>query len=131
MGITELLKPRKKMTRAKKEQGPNGTKAEATSIILDHPQKGEKITSPHYTLRIGTLGKVDRVEISIDQGPWQACRHSVGYWWYDWAGYAGGRHYVVAKAQTKDGQDVASETRKFQVALETAEKPQRSKKANS
>ena len=66
-------------------------KNDGSCVVLDHPQQGEKIASPDYTLRVGTVGDVERVEISIDQGPWLPCRYSVGYWWHDWTGYPAGR----------------------------------------
>lgn len=87
--------------------------------VLDHPQQGEKITTPHYTFRMGTIGDIARVEISLNEGPWKACRNAVGYWWYDWADYAGGRYQVVARAHAKDGQIFTSEPCKFQVILAT------------
>ena len=99
-----------KVIRAATEQFRSSCRLE-----LDHPQQDEKITSTHYTFRIGTYGDTERVEISINQGHWQPCRHSVGYWWHDWSGYTKGRHQAVAKARTKDGQVFTSETRKFQV----------------
>ena len=120
MGINEmmrlngLIKPRGKRKTVIQEVG-EVAKTNEVCIELDHPQQGEKITAPHYTFRIGVYGDTERVEISINQGHWQPCRHSVGYWWYDWSGYTKGRHQVVARARTKDGQVFTSETRKFQV----------------
>lgn len=117
MGITEMIRPRSKRKTVTHKIG-EAIKTGEVCVLLDHPQQGEKITAPHYTFRIGTSGDTERVEILIDQGHWQPCRHSVGYWWYDWSGYTGGRHQAVVKAQTKDGQVFTSELRKFQVALE-------------
>jgi len=94
--------------------------------VLDHPQQGEKITAPRYTFRIGTLGAIERVELSLNEGPWQPCRHSVGYWWYDWSGYKAGRYQAAAKAWTKDGHVFISELRNFQVL---GEKPKTIKNA--
>ncbi|MDO8716974.1 MAG: hypothetical protein Q7J73_09265 [Dehalococcoidales bacterium] len=87
--------------------------------VLDHPQQGEKITAPQYTFRVGTIGDIARVEISLNEGSWRPCRNSVGYWWYDWADYAGGRYQVVARLQAKDGHLFTTEPCKFQVALVT------------
>lgn len=91
-------------------------KTDEVRAVLDHPQQGEKITAPHYTFRVGTAGDIERVEISLNAGPWQACRHSVGYWWYDWADYTGGRYQAVVKAWARDGRAVTCEPRDFQVA---------------
>lgn len=105
----------------KRKTAPNRTGAEVAGgvgrIALDHPQRGEKVTSPQYTFRVGALGDIERVEISINQGPWQVCRYSVGYWWYDWSGYAAGRYQAVARAQTRDGRSLTTDPVKFLVVL--------------
>ncbi|MFH1619409.1 MAG: hypothetical protein ABIG11_05840 [bacterium] len=114
MVITELLRPGSKRKTATPETGETA-KTRKGCVVLDHPQHDEKITSPHYTFRIGATGDMQRVEISLNDGPWQACRHSVGYWWYDWSGYAGGRHQAEVRAWTKNGRVLTSEPRNFQV----------------
>ncbi|OGS11186.1 MAG: hypothetical protein A2234_06465 [Elusimicrobia bacterium RIFOXYA2_FULL_58_8] len=82
--------------------------------MLDYPQDGDKINQPHYAFRIGTLGEIESVEISLDNCRWQPCRESAGYWWHDWSGYAKGQHQAVVRARTKDGEVLTSEVRKFQ-----------------
>jgi len=114
MRILKLLKPGSK-TKTGANEIAAAVKAAGSCVVLDHPQQGEKITAPAYTFRIGTSGDITQVEISIDQGPWQTCRHSVGYWWYDWSSYLVGRHQAVARAKAKDGQMITLEPRKFQV----------------
>lgn len=84
-------------------------------IMLDYPKHGEKVKMPHYTIRVGTLGDIAAVSISIDNRRWLACREAAGYWWYDWSGYAAGRHKVTAKARTKTGRILNSEVREFKV----------------
>ena len=116
MGIAKMVwSMNKKKTVAPKIA--DTVKSGVVCAVLDHPQQGENITAPHYTFRVGTLGDITRVEISINEGPWLPCRNSVGYWWYDWSGYAGGRHQAAVRAQTKDNQEFTSEPCKFQVAL--------------
>lgn len=118
MGITKMIR-----SIGKNKTTPRETEAAAKTIgvsaVLDHPQQGEIITAPKYTFRIGTLGNIELVEISINQGPWQQCRNAAGYWWYDWSGYKSGRYQAEAKAQTKDGQVVTSMQCNFQVVLGT------------
>ena len=114
MGINELLRLGSKRKTVTHER-ENAAKTSEVCVVLDHPQQGEKITSPHYTFRIGTSGDTERVEISIDQGPWQSCRYSVGYWWYDWSNYTGGRYQAAAKAWAKNGRVFTSEPCNFQV----------------
>ena len=65
-------------------------------IVIDYPKQGEVIHAKHYTVRVGTT-PCQKVEISIDDQPWHPCRHAVGFWWYDWTGYAPGNHQVVAR----------------------------------
>jgi hypothetical protein len=84
-------------------------------IEIDHPQNDETLTGSHYSFRIGGDGLAS-MEVSIDRGPWHACRHSCGYWWYDWTGFGPGPHTLVARGQTRDGFSVGSAPRKFLVA---------------
>lgn len=118
MGITKMLwstsKEKTEVTKTKEAVKPAGGRA-----VLDHPLQGEKITAPQYTFRVGTIGDIELVVISINNGPWQPCRNAEGYWWYDWAGYKSGKYQAEAKAQTKDGRIFTSEPCKFQVAFET------------
>ena len=93
------------------------TEARAT---VDYPQADEVVTSPDYTIRIGAI-EATHVEVSIDETPWQPCRFSAGYWWYDWSGYLPGKHQVMAQAHTEDGQSVASRPRQFTVTLAPSE----------
>lgn len=117
MGIAKMVwSMNKKKTAAPKTA--DTVKPSAVCAVLDHPQQGEKITAPRYTFRVGTAGDIAWVEISINEGPWQACRNAVGYWWYDWADYPAGRYQAAVRAQTKEGQVLTSEPRNFQVVAE-------------
>lgn len=128
MGIAKMVwSMNKKKTAAPKIA--DTVKPGEVCAVLDHPQQGEKITAPHYTFRVGTIGDIARVEISLDAGPWQACRNAVGYWWYDWSGYTSGRYQLAVRAQTKDNQEVISAPCKFQVALATDVKRPKTPKA--
>lgn len=91
-------------------------------VSLDHPQEGERITGSHYSFRIGALNGAERVEVSIDRGPWEPCRQAAGYWWYDWTGYPEGNHQAVIRVQTKDDRTLSSQPRQFEVAQEVVEK---------
>ena len=110
-GLTKPRNKRKVVTQAAHEEA----KTAEVCVELDYPRQDEKITSPVYVFRIGTSGDAERVELSINKGPWQPCRHAAGYWWYDWSGYLKGRHQAVVRTWTKSGQEVASAPRKFQV----------------
>ena len=79
MEISEMIG----LKRKKKTTTPENASAIKTCevcVAVDYPQQGEKITAPCYTFRVGAAGDPERVEISIDQGPWQPCRH------FFWAG---------------------------------------------
>ncbi len=66
-------------------------------ITIDHPKDGEVITHKvHYAVRIGTPNN-GVVELSIDGSEFHRCRHSVGYWWYDWYNLPVGKHVLVAR----------------------------------
>ena len=128
MGIAKLMGSIGKKKIVAQQIVPAG-KPGGICAVLDYPQPGEKITVPHYTFRVGTTGDIARVEISLNTGPWQACRNAAGYWWYDWSGYTGGRYQLAVRAQTKDSQEFTSEPCKFQVALPTDAKPPRTSRA--
>ena len=83
---------------------------------VDYPQEEEVVSHPSYTIRIGAP-EAARVEVSLDDGPWQECRPSAGYWWYDWSGYLPGRHQARAQAHAQDGQILVSPPRQFTVSL--------------
>lgn len=71
-------------------------------IWIDFPEQGERLLGPIYNIRLG-VGGADQVEISIDDGVWQDCRLTSGYWWYDWSAIRPGRHTLVARMRTADG----------------------------
>lgn len=66
------------------------------SAVIYHPKENEIITHPHYTIKIGINGR-GHAEVSIDGGPWRRCRHSEGFWWFDWANYPLGNHKITAR----------------------------------
>ena len=72
-------------------------------VTMDYPQAKEIITSPHYTFRFDPSPETESVEVSIDDGPWQACRKSGQYFWFDWTGFASGHHAIVARGVLADG----------------------------
>ena len=116
MGIARMIKT---IQRNKNAASVGTAVAESAGgrVALDYPQPGEKITAGRYTFRAGAVGEIERVEISVNQGPWLPCRYSVGYWWHDWSGYATGRYQAEIKACLKNGRVVAAVPVKFQVFL--------------
>lgn len=71
-------------------------------IWIDYPISNERLQAPMYAIRLG-VGGAEHVAISIDQGPWQNCRLTSGFWWYDWSGITTGKHTLVARMRTQDG----------------------------
>ena len=71
-------------------------------IVVDHPQENELISGLHYAIRIGASDN-GSVEISFDNGEWQQCRPSAGYWWFDWGYFTPGIHSVTARLRNADG----------------------------
>lgn len=86
-------------------------------VTLDYPVSGERIKTPGYTLRAGTVGDAEKVEVSIDEEAWRPCRYSVGYWWYDWSGYGAGPHQAEVRAYLKNGKVFDDGPVKFRVAF--------------
>ena len=71
-------------------------------IWIDFPAQNEVLRGPVYNVRLG-VGGADLAEISIDKSPWLPCRLTSGFWWYDWANIARGKHTLVARMRTPDG----------------------------
>ena len=71
-------------------------------VWIDHPQQKEMLHAADYVIRLG-VGGAETVELSIDQGSWQPCRATSGYWWYDWTNASLGAHTLVARIKTFDG----------------------------
>lgn len=84
-------------------------------VVLNYPTRNEVVRSPHYAFRVEA--DVDgRVELSIDEGPWQKCRPSVGYWWFDWRVGTPGVHSARARVVPKDRKELRTRSRRFRVA---------------
>lgn len=86
------------------------------SVGIDYPQQNETVTSPDYVIRVAAPMGASEVEISLNQGPWQACRAAAGYWWFDWSGYSNGEHEVVARCQDASGRLLRGTPHEFFVA---------------
>lgn len=75
-------------------------KALSKTVVIDYPQRNERVASTSYTIRVSAPAdpaKGERVEVSIDDAPFVACRYAAGFWWYDWTGYGAKEHQVVAR----------------------------------
>ena len=89
-------------------------------IVIDFPREKEVITSSEYTIRLGASHDAEKVEVSIDGGDFLACRHAVGYFWFDWSGYSKVAHKISARLTSKDGRILHSDLRSFSVKLPKA-----------
>jgi hypothetical protein len=87
---------------------------EETPILVNYPQLNESIKSSHYAFRIEAK-VAGHVEISIDDGAWQPCRHGAGYWWYDWNVGKSGKHKAVARIRQQGGTESLTFPRYFMV----------------
>ena len=118
--MLEMIRTRIKQKSGKKEVD-NMAKTVLTKpeVTVDFPQKNEAVTSPCYTIRI-TAKEATRVEVSIDDSPWQPCRCSVGHWWHDWSGYMPGSHQIQARGYSDGGRVVTSLPRRFIARRNTA-----------
>ena len=85
------------------------------ALYIDYPAKDAVIDSSHYTVRLSAPEGAVSVEISIDRGPWQACRSTCGFWWQDWTDVAPGEHTISARAVDRDGEPCNSLLRRFTV----------------
>lgn len=85
-------------------------------VVIDYPKHQETITSSYYTIRIGT-SPTNKVEVSIDGGPWMSARESVGYWWFDWYNITPGTHEIIARIQTGENTYITSKRRRCKAVL--------------
>ncbi|MCM2267213.1 MAG: hypothetical protein NDI60_05485 [Elusimicrobiales bacterium] len=83
-------------------------------VVVDYPKNLETITSRHYSVRIGS-SDCTGVDISVNDQPWQPCRHSVGYWWFDWNNFQPGTHQLVARMHKRNGEYLISKRRRCKV----------------
>ncbi|MFA7009085.1 MAG: bifunctional transaldolase/phosoglucose isomerase, partial [Elusimicrobiales bacterium] len=83
-------------------------------VLIDYPKNLETITSRQYSIRIAANDAAG-LDISIDDAPWQSCRHSVGYWWFDWTNFTPGTHQLVARMHKKNGEYLLSKRRRCKV----------------
>ena len=84
-------------------------------LEIDCPSQDETIAPGHYAFRISSSQSLVETEISIDRGPWHSCRHTCGFWWFDWQATVG-EHQVSARGTTEDADAVNSHFRRFRVA---------------
>ncbi len=98
-------------------KAPKTTKIVNTEeyVVVDYPKNLETITASQYTVRIGA-SDCTGVDISINDQPWQPCRHAVGYWWFDWHNYQPGTHQLVARMHKRNGEYLISKRRRCKVS---------------
>ncbi len=85
-------------------------------VVVDHPRNLENVTTgTTYAVRIGT-SCCTGVDISINDQPWQPCRHAVGYWWFDWTNFPAGTHQLVARMHKPNGEYLISKRRRCKAA---------------
>ena len=83
-------------------------------VVVDYPKNLESITARQYSVRIGT-SDCTGVDISVNDQPWQPCRHNVGYWWFDWSNFQPGTHQLVARMHQRNGEYLISKRRRCKV----------------
>ena len=84
-------------------------------VVVDYPKNLENITARHYAVRMGA-SDCTGVDISVNDQPWQPCRHAVGYWWFDWSDLQPGNHQLVARMHKRNGEYLISKRRRCKVS---------------
>ncbi|MDR1952419.1 MAG: hypothetical protein LBQ37_02750 [Elusimicrobiota bacterium] len=74
-------------------------------LTIDYPIENEIISGLSYVLRIGASND-GYVEISINDGEWNPCRFSYGYWWFDWGYFKPGNYRIKARMADVNGNTV-------------------------
>jgi len=72
----------------------------AEKLSIDYPKADEIIWGGHYAVRINAPHS-EKVEVSLDNGKWVACRNEAGHWWLDIHGLTEGDHTLVARIVNK------------------------------
>ncbi|OGR60001.1 MAG: hypothetical protein A2X34_08870, partial [Elusimicrobia bacterium GWC2_51_8] len=110
---SDMFKTATKRTTVKANGGNTLTESNEY-VVIDYPKTLETITSRHYSVRISTQ-ECSGMDVSIDDQPWQACRNSAGYWWFDWNNFTPGMHQLVARMHKKSGEYLISKRRRCKV----------------
>ena len=80
-------------------------------IRIDYPEPNEEISiGTGYTIRVYAT-QCETVEISVNDGKWQPCRNSCGYWWYDWDEIEPGTYRIHARMFKSSGEIIVSKGR--------------------
>ena len=93
----------------------------APTLSVNYPEQDEQIMGADYSVRVSAPESARSVEVSVDQGVWLPCRQAIGYWWYDWTGFAEGEHEVVARCEAENGGKTRSDAKEFFVVRRTGE----------
>jgi hypothetical protein len=83
-------------------------------VSVDFPKEGEQVLVGIYAIRISARPQSE-VEVSVNDGEWEACRNSVGHWWFDWIPNEASTCKIVARCRTGKGRWQKSEERLCQV----------------
>ena len=84
-------------------------------VVVDYPKNLENITARQYAVRMGA-SDCTGVDISVNDQPWQPCRHAIGYWWFDWNELQPGNHQLVARMHKSNGEYLISKRRRCKVS---------------
>lgn len=83
-------------------------------LAVLYPGEGEVVGESRCRFLIEAPER--RVEIAIDGEGWAPCRLGGGYWWFDRAGLAPGRHQALVRCEGPGGRAPSQRTLRFLVA---------------
>lgn len=78
-------------------------------VSIDFPVENEEIFPGHYAIRLFSPENKP-MEISIDNGPWVACRAANGYFWFDWWPVKGGKSRISARVVGSNAKKATTRT---------------------
>ena len=110
----------KKTMAAKKPVVKKAARKSAPAVLIDYPQPDEIVRPGHYSIRL-SAPHGSSVQVRLDAGAWQDCRHAAGHYWHDWAPQAG-RVCVQARSRIGAGRWSASAEREVVVTMEGLER---------
>jgi hypothetical protein len=99
--------------------------AAPAALAVEYPVPEELVSPERCIVQVSGPQDADRVEVSIDRGPWRPCVRACGYWWLDATELRPGEHRLCARGVLRDGTVVDAPLRRFTASAAAARRSRR------